>query len=62
MLDTSIFFKEGAVGKFKGGYYFRTPQLNKFLIKLEGAVGEVVGFRFSDNNVEVVVNPPDSNT
>lgn len=38
-----------------GGIYFRSYGLNKFIEKVEKKYGEVLGLRFEDNNVELLI-------
>ena len=46
-------------GEAKGGFFWRAVDLKKFLQSVEDAEhgGEVVGFKFEDNNLEVIVKP-----
>ena len=48
-------------GNAKGGYYFRAVDLTKFFNLVENSEGggEVVGLRFDDNNVEIIVKVED---
>lgn len=39
----------------KGGIYYRSFDLNKFIEKVEEKEGKVVGLRFNGNNVELLV-------
>lgn len=59
--EEEIFWKDGFNGNAKGGFYFRSFDLNKFLEKLEVSTegGEVVGLKFEDNNVELIVKVSD---
>ena len=60
MFNEKIFWKEDFVGnEAKGGIFTRAVDLKKFLETVESAEhgGEVVGLRFSDNNLEVIVQP-----
>jgi hypothetical protein len=60
MFDEQIFWKEDFTdGEAKGGFFIRAFDLRKFLKSVEEAEhgGEVVGLRFSDNNLEVIVKP-----
>ncbi len=62
MFDEHIFWKEDFTdGEAKGGFFIRAFDLKKFLEKVEAAEngGEVVGLRFSDNNLEVIIKPKD---
>jgi hypothetical protein len=59
-IDDKIFWKEDFTGsEAKGGFFIRAVELKKFLKMVEAADhgGEVVGLRFSDNNLEVIVQP-----
>ena len=40
----------------RGGLYFRSFDLSKFLEKIEASDEEVVGLRFEGNELEVLVN------
>jgi len=60
MFNETIFWKEDFTdGEAKGGFFVRAVDLKKFLQSVEDAEhgGEVVGLRFSDNNLEVIVKP-----
>ena len=60
MFDEKVFWKEDFTdGEAKGGFFVRAVDLKKFLESVENADqgGEVVGLRFSDNNLEVIVQP-----
>ena len=49
-------FYKGPIGnKFRGGIYFRSFDLNKFIQKVEKEEGEVVGLCFEGNNVDIIV-------
>lgn len=51
-----IFWLDGWEGVSKGGYYFRSFDLNKFMKKLEEeGHGKVVGLEFEDGNVNCIV-------
>ena len=41
--------------KFRGGIYFRSFDLNKFIQRVEKEEGEVVGLCFEGNNVDIIV-------
>lgn len=59
MFNEKVFWKEDFTGEgAKGGIFIRAVDLRKFLESVELAEGgcEVVGLRFSDNNLEVVVS------
>jgi len=57
MFENQVFWKEGFEGSAKGGFMFRTFDLNKFLHTLENVNGEeVVGVEFDGNNINVLVN------
>jgi len=48
-------------GVAKGGYYFRSFDLNVFMKKLEDeGKGKVVGLEFEDGNVNVIVEASES--
>jgi hypothetical protein len=60
MFNEQIFWKETFDGEqAKGGFFVRAVELKKFLESVEAAEhgGEVVGLRFDDNNLEVIVKP-----
>jgi hypothetical protein len=62
MFNEQIFWKDTFQGEeAKGGFFVRAVDLKKFLESVEVADhgGEVVGLRFSDNNLEVIVKPKD---
>jgi len=59
-MNKTIFWLEKWSGSAKGGYYFRSFDLNKFIEKLEKeGHGKVVGLEFEDNNVNVIVEVND---
>lgn len=55
--NDKIFWREDYNGEGKGGFYFRAVDLTKFFNLVENSEdgGEVVGLRFEDNNVEIIV-------
>jgi hypothetical protein len=59
MFNEQIFWKDGFNGECQGGIFVRAVDLKKFLELVETNEnengGEVVGLRFSDNNLEVIV-------
>lgn len=58
MFNEQVFWKEDFTdGEAKGGFFVRAVELKKFLELVEAADhgGEVVGLKFSDNNLEVIV-------
>jgi hypothetical protein len=62
MFNEVIFWKDTYDGEYaEGGIFTRVVDLKKFLELVEanenGNGGEVVGLRFSDNNLEVIVKP-----
>jgi hypothetical protein len=62
MFNEQVFWKDGFDGdEAKGGIFVRAVDLKKFLELVEanenGNGGEVVGLRFDDNNLEVIVKP-----
>jgi hypothetical protein len=60
MFNEQVFWKEDFTdGEAKGGFFLRAVDLKKFLESVENADhgGEVVGLRFSDSNLEVIVKP-----
>ena len=56
MFENEVFWKDGFTGKAKGGVFFRSFDLNKFLIKIESEDQEFFCIRFDCNNLEVVLN------
>ena len=56
MFKNEVFWKEGFEGEAKGGMFFRSFDLNKFLEKVESGDEEVVGIKFEDNNLELILN------
>ena len=56
MFKDIVFSKSDFDGKAKGGIFFRSFELNKFLEKVEASDEEVVGLKFEGNNVEILVN------
>jgi hypothetical protein len=62
MFNEKVFWKEDFTdGEAKGGFFLRAIEIKKFLELVENADhgGEVVGLRFSDSNLEVIVKPKD---
>ena len=60
MFNEIVFWKDTYDGAYaEGGIFTRAVDLKKFLQSVEEAEhgGEVVGLRFSDNNLEVIVKP-----
>jgi len=62
MFNKQVFWKDAYDGGYvQGGIFTRAVDLKKFLELVEanesGNGGEVVGLRFSDNNLEVIVKP-----
>lgn len=60
--NDKIFWREDFNdGKAKGGYYFRAVDLTQFFNLVENSEGggEVVGLRFEDNNVEIIIKTND---
>ena len=60
MFNEQIFWKDTFDGEqAKGGFFTRAVDLKKFLELVESSEngGEVVGLRFDDNNLEVIVKP-----
>ena len=60
MFDNKIFWKDTFDGeKAQGGIFYRAVDLKKFMELVEanenGNGGEIVGLRFSDNNLELIV-------
>ena len=64
MFNEEVFWKDSYDGEYaQGGIFTRAVDLKKFLELVEanenGNGGEVVGLRFSDNNLEIIVKPKD---
>ncbi len=60
MFNEKIFWKEDFVGnEAKGGIFTRAVDLKKFmeLVEESDTGGEVVGLRFDDNNLELIIKP-----
>lgn len=58
MFDNEIFWKSSFDGEeAKGGFFIRSVDIKKFLESIEQADhgGEVVGLKFNDNNLEIIV-------
>lgn len=60
MFDNKIFWKDTFDGeKAQGGIFYRAVDLNKFMKLVEanenGNGGEIVGIRFDENNLELIV-------
>ena len=56
MFNEQIFWKETFDGeRAHGGIFTRAVDLKKFMETVESQGGEVVGLRFSDNNLELIV-------
>ena len=59
MFDEQVFWKDGFEGECTGGIFVRAFEVKKFLELVEanqnGNGGEVVGFKFSGNNLEVII-------
>jgi hypothetical protein len=56
MFNEKIFWKETFDGEAAhGGIFTRAVDLKKFMELVEAKGGEVVGLRFSDNNLELIV-------
>lgn len=56
LIEEQVFWKDGFDGDAQGGLFFRSFELNKFLRNVEEERGEVVGFKFDGNNVEVIIS------
>jgi hypothetical protein len=59
MFQYQIFWKDGFEGECQGGIFTRAVELKKFLELIEDGKnengGEVVGLRFEDNNLEIII-------
>tara|TARA_R100001015_G_C4566371_1_gene125231 strand:- start:578 stop:763 length:186 start_codon:yes stop_codon:yes gene_type:complete len=60
-MERKIFWSDKASpnGKYRGGIYFRSFDLNKFMKLVEKEEGEVVGLEFEDNNVNIIIKEYD---
>lgn len=56
LIEEQVFWKDDFKGEAQGGIFFRSFDFNKFLRTVEEEQGEVVGFRFDGNNVEVIIS------
>ena len=56
MFKNEVFWKEGFEGEAKGGVFFRSFDLNKFIEKVESSDEEIVGIKFEGNNLELILN------
>ena len=56
MFKNEVFWKDGFTGNAKGGVFFRSFDLSKFLSKVESENQEVVGLKFTGNNLELILN------
>ncbi len=56
MFKDQVFSKADFEGKAKGGIFFRSFDLAKFLEKIEANDEEVVGLRFEGNELEILIN------
>lgn len=56
MFKNVVFSKSDFSGQAKGGIFFRSFDLSKFLEKIEANDEEVVGLRFEGNELEILVN------
>jgi hypothetical protein len=61
MFNEQVFWKDNYEGECRGGIFIRAVDLKKFLELVEanenGNGGEVVGLRFDDNNLEIIIKP-----
>ena len=55
MFEEQVFWKEGFNGEANGGLHFRSFDLNKFIKKVEKDSTEVVGIKFEENNLELII-------
>lgn len=63
MFNEKIFWRDGVDGECRGGIFTRAIELKRFLELVEAngnGNGEVVGLRFSDNNLEIIVKPKET--
>jgi len=55
-MSNKIFWKESFLdGKAEGGIFYRAAELNQFIKLVEEKEGEVVGIRFDENNIELII-------
>ena len=54
MFANEVFWKDGFEGDAKGGIFFRSFDLNKFIKKVE-ETEELVGIKFDGNNLELII-------
>jgi len=61
--EEKVFWKEGLKDndEVKGGIYFRSFELNKFIKLVEKEEGEVVGLEFEDNNIHIIIKEYETN-
>jgi len=55
MFEGQVFWKEGFEDNAQGGIFFRSFDLNKFIRKVEEDGNEVVGIKFDENNLELII-------
>ena len=55
MFEEQVFWKEGFNGEANGGLHFRSFDLNKFIKKVEKDGTEIVGIKFEENNLELII-------
>jgi hypothetical protein len=62
MFKEQVYWKDGFDEDVaQGGIFFRVVDLIKFISSLESRGDEVVGFKFIDNNIEIIINSHDNN-
>tara|TARA_R100000951_G_C2504600_1_gene138479 strand:- start:337 stop:534 length:198 start_codon:yes stop_codon:yes gene_type:complete len=61
--EEKVFWKDGLKDsdEVKGGIYFRSFELNKFIKLVEKEEGEVVGLEFEDNNIHIIIKEYETN-
>ena len=55
MFEKKVFWKDGFDGEAEGGLHFRSFGLSQFITKVEIDGTEVVGIKFDDNNLELII-------
>ncbi len=55
MFEKEVFWKDSFNGEAEGGLMFRSFDLNQFIKKVESDGKEVVGIKFEDNNLELII-------
>ena len=56
MFEEQVFWKDQFNGEARGGLFYRPFDLNKFIRKVEKDGTQVVGIKFCENNLELIIN------